>query len=196
MDVIKDTTNKFISMKFTPEQQKSQAFNETVNLIYKNHMTSRYKQEEQRLKKIVDDHVKPNTATDVKLSIFYKNKTVANLFIRNNPHRPSPELRSHVVYRYSCEKEECHPSQTYVGHTTTTLKQRMTTHAQNGSIRKHNEEKHDRRLRTAEILQNVQVLFSSKDRQDLILAEALLIKKHQPTINSQREGEVRVLSIF
>ena len=72
----------------------------------------------------------------------------------------------------------------------------MTTHAQNGSIRKHNEEKHDRRLRTAEILQNVQVLFSSKDRQDLILAEALLIKKHQPTINSQREGEVRVLSIF
>ena len=35
------------------------------------------------------------------------------------------------------------------------------------------EEKHARRLRTAEILQNVQVLFSSKDRQDLILAEAL-----------------------
>ena len=105
-------------------------------------------------------------------------------------------MRSHVVYRYSCEEEECNPSETYIGQTTTSLKQRMTTHAQSGSIRNHNEEKHNRRPRTAEILQQIEVLYSSNDRQDLILAEALLIKKHRPTINSQREGEVRVLSIF
>ena len=159
-------------------------------------MSSRYKQDELRLRSIMTEHVKPNADTNVKLLIYYKNKTVSNLFIRNTPHRLSPEMRSHVVYRYSCEEEECNPSGIYIGQTTTSLKQRMTTHASNGSIRYHNEEKHNRRPRIAEILQQIEVLYSSTDRQDLILAEALLIKKHQPTINSQREGEVKVLSIF
>ena len=72
----------------------------------------------------------------------------------------------------------------------------MTTHAQNGSIKNHNHDKHQRRLRASEILLDVDVLHSAHDRQELVLAEALLIKKLQPTINSQREGEVRVLSIF
>ena len=44
-------------MKFTPEKQKSQVFNETLDLFYKNHMTIRYKQDEERLRKIVHDHV-------------------------------------------------------------------------------------------------------------------------------------------
>ena len=53
-----------------------------------------------------------------------------------------------------------------------------------------------RRLRAADILACVDVLHTAHDRQELVLAEALLIKKLQPSINSQREGEVRVLSIF
>ena len=72
----------------------------------------------------------------------------------------------------------------------------MTTHAQNGSIKTHNLEEHQRRLRAADILACIDVLHTAHDRQELVLAEALLIKKLQPSINSQREGEVRVLSIF
>ena len=72
----------------------------------------------------------------------------------------------------------------------------MTTHAQNGSIKKPNHEKHQRLLRTAEILLDVDVLNSAHDRQELLMADAMLINKLQPTINSQREGEVSVLSIF
>ena len=71
------------------------------------------------------------------------------------------------------------------------LKQRKTTHAQNGSI-----EKYQGRLRASEILLNVNVLHSAHDSQELVLAEALLIKKLQLTINSQMEGKVRVLSIL
>ena len=159
-------------------------------------MHSRYKQEEQTLRKFIKNHVKPQANVHMKLLIYYKNRTVANLFVKNNPHRQNPEQRSHVVYRYTCKAEECHPSEIYVGQTMTSLKQRMTTHAQNGSIRNHNQDKHQRRLRAAEILLDVDVLHSAHDRQELVLAEALLIKKLQPTINSQREGEVRVLSIF
>ena len=102
-------------------------------------------------------------------------------------------MRSHVVFRYACE-EECNPSEKYIGQTTTSLKKKMTTHAQNGSIRIHNKEKHNRRPRTTEIFHQIEILHSSTDRQDLILAEALFIKEYQPTINSQREDEVGVLS--
>ena len=188
--------NDFIASKYTPQQDPTQTELEQVNLFYKNQMHSRYKQEEQSLKNIFNNHVKSEPGISLKLRIYYKNRTVSNLFIRNNPHCKSPELRSHVVYRYTCNAEECHSSKTYIGQTTTTLKQRMTTHAQNGSIKTHNLDEHQRRLRAADILACIDVLHSAHDRQELVLAEALLIKKLQPSINSQREGEVRVLSIF
>ena len=197
MEIIKRTTNDFIAKQYAPQSQPqtSQAV-EAVNFFYKSQMHSRYKQEEDTLRKYINKHVKPLANVRMKLLIYYKNRTVANLFVRNNPHRQSPEQRSHVVYRYTCKAEECHPSEIYIGQTTTSLKQRMTTHAQNGSIKNHNHDKHQRRLRASEILLDVDVLHSAHDRQELVLAEALLIKKLQPTINSQREGEVRVLSIF
>ena len=58
--MIKDTTNKFISLKFTTEEQKSQVFIETDNQFYKDHISSRYKQDEQRFRKIVDDYIMLN----------------------------------------------------------------------------------------------------------------------------------------
>ena len=159
-------------------------------------MTSMYKQEEKTLRKIVRTHVLPAPEKVVRLNIYYKNKKVSNLFIKNNPHKKTLEEQSHVVYRYSCNAEECNPSQTYIGYTTTTLKQRMTTHAQNGSIKSHSMERHDHVIRTAEILKQIKVIYSSPDRLELLLAEALLIKSQEPTINNQREGETRILDVF
>ena len=54
------------------------------------------------------------------------------------------------------EDQECHPSEIYIGQKTTFFKQRMTTHAQNGSIKNHNHDKHQRRLRASEILLDVE----------------------------------------
>ena len=62
--------------------------------------------------------VKPEPGISLKLRIYYKNKTVSNLFVKNNPRCKSPEQRSHVVYRYTCNAEECHSSKTYIGQTT------------------------------------------------------------------------------
>ena len=132
----------------------------------------------------------------LKLRIYYKNRTVSNLFIKNNPHCKSPEQRSHVVYRHTCNAEECYSSKTYVGQTTTTLKQRMTTCALNGQINTHNLEENQQRLRAADILACIDVLHTAQYRQELVLAKALLIKKLQPLINSYQEGEVEVLSNF
>ena len=43
--------------------------------------------------------------------------------------------------------------------------------------------------RRAEILNQIQVIFSSPDRLELLLAETLLIYNHEPTLNYKREGK-------
>ena len=103
---------------------------------------------------------------------------------------------SRVVYQYTCSKERCQPIQTYIGYTTTTIKQRMTTHAQNGSIANHSVQEHGIRIRTADIMKDIKILYRSNEKMDLVYAEALLIKHEQPRINSQREGECRILKVF
>ena len=77
-----------------------------------------------------------------------------------------------------------------------TVKQRMSTHVQNGSILSHGMEAYCKGLRTQEILKNIKVLYKSSDKNDLIVPEALYIKALSPALNNQREGETRVLKIF
>ena len=194
--LVQEAVHSFVNEKYTQQQVPTIDENSQINFFYKNQMTSTYKQEEKTLRKIVRSHVLPAPEKAVRLNIYYKNKKVSNLFIKNNPHKKTLEEQSHVVYRYSCNAEECNPSQTYIGYTTTTLKQRMTTHAQNGSIKSHSMERHDHVIRTAEILKQIKVIYSSPDRLELLLAEALLIKSQEPTINNQREGETRILDVF
>ena len=68
-------------------------------------MSSSYKQDEHWLRKLIEDHLKPITGTDVKLVVLYKNKTYVNLFIWNNTHHTSAELRSHAVYIF-CQADD------------------------------------------------------------------------------------------
>ena len=104
---------------------------------------------------------------------------------------------NHVVYRYTCAKEECQlDHQTYIGYTTTTVKQRMTTHAQNGSIKNHNNEAHSINIRTKEIINEIDILFRSADKVELQIAEALLIKLHNPPLNNQSATFTRTLNVF
>lgn len=169
---------------------------DNIKLFFKNQMSTQYKQQEESLKCIIGKNVIPvNTEKKVTLNIYYKNKTLKNLLIVNNPHKMEPELRSHVVYQYVCSKEACMASK-YIGYTECSLTLRMRNHAQNGSILKHNLEKHRHKITTNEILSDVEILrqFNSKD--ELIIAEALLIKEHNPSLNGQLEGGDRVLTIF
>ena len=157
-------------------------------------MSSLYKQEEKNLHNIIENNIKPVHNQKIKVMIYYKNKKLSNLLIRNNPHKDSEE--HHVVYQYKCPSGECEPPQTYIGYTTTTLKQRTTTHAQNGSIKNHNSSTHQLKIRSKDILDNTSVLFRSIDKTDLTIAEALLIKTKCPPLNNKREGETRILKVF
>ena len=100
------------------------------------------------------------------------------------------------MYRYVCPREECEPPQKYIGYTTNPLKKRLTTHAQNGSIINHHTETHGQRVPTRELLEETTVIFRSSETAELKIAEALYIQQEAPSINNQREGEVRILNVF
>ena len=72
----------------------------------------------------------------------------------------------------------------------------MTTHAQNGSIKNHNIESHNVNIRTSEIMEEIKIIFRSEDKNELQIAEALLIKKKNPPLNNQSADFTRTLFVF
>ena len=159
-------------------------------------MSSNYKQEENRLKLIIKNNLKPNNLEhQIKLIIYYRTRKLKNLFIKNGPPANNDlATQHHVVYQYSCNKGGCNPTRDiYIGYTTDTLKARMIQHQ---SIKKHIRSVHSTGIGYKEMLDNTKILFKNESKQYLLLAEALLIKKHKPPLNSQDEGNVRILGIF
>jgi predicted GIY-YIG superfamily endonuclease len=190
--LVDDVINKFLNRKFE-EQINSEPENK-INLYYRSQMSSQYKMEEKNIRKILEDNVTPRDGSRINLSIYYRSRKLSSLLITNNLCKDSSN--SHVVYRYTCNFDRCQPSQFYIGYTQTTLKQRMTTHAQNGSIQAHHKDAHSLKIKTADIMENITIMHRSQDKMELLIAEALYIKQEQPPLNNQREGETRILHIF
>ena len=156
-------------------------------------MTSCYKQTEKELQKIIQDNIKPSKNTsNIKLRIYYKNRKLKNLFIKNNPNKPKDPFN--VVFMYTCDQAPCTGVQaTYIGHTTTTISERMKQHT---SIKKHYKETHQMNITGSKMIPNITILSRLSNKQDLIIKEALLIKQQKPAINIQANDFNRTLKIF
>lgn len=98
------------------------------------------------------------------------------------------------MYQYTCNKELCTTTQSkYIGHTTTTIKERFRQHA---SIKRHHRELHNENITGSQMLPNVTIIATNHNNQELHLLEALLIKEHKPLINIQCGDFDRTLKIF
>ena len=163
-----------------------------AKLFYRNYMTTNYRQTEQQMKRIISDNIKGINDNRVELYIYYKNKKVRNLFIQNNNNRT---IQQHnVVYEYLCDEELCNEVHTsYIGHTTTSLKERFKQHS---TIKKHYREVHNRNITGSQMLPNVKILATCHNKQDLVIQEAIFIKNHKPIINTQCNDFNRTLKIF
>ena len=118
IDSLQDETNRTAKPTVTAETHDD----ETAKLFYENQMTSSYKQEEAALRKIIHDNVKPlEPVKTIKLQIFYKNKKLKHLFIKD---RLEKRGNFCVIYQFKCDKM---PSlETYnffMGWTTTAIKE-------------------------------------------------------------------------
>ena len=159
-----------------------------IKLFYRAFMSTQYKQDEQALRKIINNCVQTTNPDDkVDLTIYYKNKKTNNFILKNSPRSDTSELqRSHLVYQYTCTTGNCAalPS-TYIGMTTTKLSRRLTLHLSNGAPKKHAAEAHDIRLTREMIVQGTTIVQHHDDRRRLQILEALIIKDRNPNLNSQ-----------
>jgi len=200
--LIQNCINKFLQRKFTnsnncdAKANTSTAENRESNSVkfyFKNQMTEHYKREERELKKIFSEHVLSNTESNqTKLLIYYKNRKLSQLFIKNNPNKPSEIFN--VVYKYACDVAACKDANAYyVGYTTTTVKERFRQHA---SIKKHHQITHNSTITGKQMLQNVSILAKGRSKQELLILEALLIKELNPVINKQTDDFNATLKVF
>jgi hypothetical protein len=199
MNLIETTINSFLSQKINDQDSEKSG---CIDIYFKNQMTSNYKQDEKQLRDVIEKTMAPSDPTEkVKLNIYYQNRKVRNLFIKNNVHNNSGDVakRHHVVYQYSCVRDSCNTTiPMYIGYTTCSVSERFRMHTQNSSsIKKHLQEHHGiNKTTTAELLTDVKILKNSSSKTDLIFYEALLIKSLKPSLNAQNEGCDRILKIF
>ena len=164
-----------------------------VKYFYENQMTENYVRNERNLRKTVMKHVIPTENRKIKLMIFYRNRKLRNLFIKNNPNKI--EQSSNLIYKYACNKQPCTEADIfYIGRTTVTLKERFNNHK---SIKTHYKNIHHQdKITGSQMLPHVSVIDKCSDRIDLCILEALYIKELNPVINKQVNDFARTLKIF
>ena len=191
--LISDEIDRFIHIKTQDPTHADKPTN--IKLHYRNRMSSDYKNEEAKLRKILHTDISPITSNKLIVNIYYQTSKLHNHLIRSRL-KDFTLLDDHVVYQYLCPHGGCQSSNTYIGYTTCDLKQRFKGHLQNGSIRDHFSEYHSHKRRSIEEwLKSTNVLYRSWKKYDLIIAEAIHIKKNSPTINKQCEWP-NVLKVF
>ena len=187
--------------KYVLSQNKETASKNIIPFYFHNQMTANYKQDENKLIKIVKEHVEPcdeNSRTN--LTIFYRARKLGQLFIRNKLYSGKIDIaeRHHVVYQYTCPRDGCNSTQSYIGYTTSSVANRFKMHTQNcSSIKKHAKNTHNlNKVASVELLECVKILKQSPNKRELLFLEALCIKSFKPTMNAQSEFSDRILKIF
>lgn len=150
-------------------------------------MSSGHKEEEKRIKNIINQEVTTTKSEDtIALTIYYKNTKTSNLIMTNAPRREDSLLKQHhVIYKYRCHYAGC-PA-TYVGMTTMKLSKRLSVHLQEGAIFQHHREHHHARPTRENIIENVEILAKAPDQQRLKYMEALYILSDNPSLNTTNE---------
>ena len=122
----------YLDTILTPKQQKTNV--ETYTIYYKNQYSTAYKTDERILKHIIKTNTHCNNPEDkLKFTVYYKNRYISSLFMRNNSAKPTPTFQqTNLVYEYKCLLGDCeHQNSSYIGLTTNTLSRRLTLHLSN-----------------------------------------------------------------
>ena len=149
---------KYVQQK---QSQPQETPNQTHDLFYRNQMTSSYKIDEKVLKNIIKQNIKcTNENESIKLNIYYKNRKVSNLVMKNSPNTTKLQ-RTNILYKYECNVGDCEP-QEYIGYKRKTLSRRITMHLQSGAPLKHSQDFHSSTLNREQMVSNTSIIRQEK----------------------------------
>ena len=158
-----------------------------IKLFYKGYFHNKYKQDENALKKIIQENVIPtDSTTKVHLNIYYRNSKTEQLLLKNNPSPPPEDLKKrNVVYRFKCPEVGC--AHSYIGLTTTKLTKRIACHLQEGNIYNHFRRAHNKRSSRTDVTEAKEIIDAVQDPKRLRYLEALHILEIKPSLNVTQE---------
>ena len=125
----------------------------------------------------------------MKLNIYYKNKRLKNLLIKNNICE-NVEVDDFVAYKFTCNEEGCNTS--YIGYTQNMVQQRMKQHIYKGSIIEHINKFHNKNIDMEDILSNTEIFKRGTKKRELVLLEVIFITTSNPVINIQTNEFPRI----
>ena len=165
-----------------------------IVLYYRTFKSNTYKMEKMKLRDVIEKYVQPsNKERTINLNIYYKNRKLKNILMKNNHEQPS-EDNARVVYAFSWNETGCNSS--YIGYKIYRLRDRLLQHTYNGSIKDHFLMTHNKTINLQLLIDNTKVIERKPTKQELIINEALLIKDNKPAINVQSSNFSNVLRIF
>ena len=132
----------------------------------------------------------------LKVNIYYKNRKVSNLVVKNSPNTNKLQrTKFNILYEYECNVGDCEP-QSYIGYSRTTLSCRITMHLQSGAPLKHSQDFHNSTLNREQMVSNTSIIRQENDFNRLEILEVLYIKYTKPEINLQTTGRGRTLRLL
>ena len=193
--MIDNKIKAFLEKLHSPQVQQNTS---TIPIYFQNQMHSNYKTDERVIKDIVMKNTQCNNPdTKLNLIIYYKNPKTSNLVLKNNMSPPPTKLQtSNVVYKFICPYQHGEAEESYIGETTTSLSRRLTMHKQSGSIQTHFQETHHVNVTREQLTENTTILAKENNKQKLLITEALLILKENPTLNIQFDNFYNILKLF
>ena len=188
--IVEKVTRNILDRWYSSHPDNPSNNGDEVTLYYKNQMSTSYKEDERIIKDIITSNVFPaGNMTAVKTVVFYQSKNASHLLLKNNmAPRPAELQRTNLIYKHTCQNEDCRPHATsYIGMTRTKLTRRLSYHLQNGAIKKHYQEKHGVRLTREALVSGTEILDYETNPGRLAILEALYIKEEKPAMNLQYE---------
>ena len=187
--------NKYLDKLFADSNHQTR---NNIPIYYHNQMHSNYKIDERVLKDIIYNNINCRDPQDrINLIVYYKNKTTANLVMKNNMSPPPPTLQqTNLVYEFKCPLSHHNVIPSYIGYTTTRLVRRLESHVQKGSIKDHFLRDHNMKLTKQHLTENTSILTKASDKYRLMIKEALYISQNSPVINTQCDNFALTLKLF
>ena len=186
--------NKFLDNKFNRSNTRETKIR--IPIYYQNQMHKNYRLDERIINNIITNNTIPKENHKLNLIIYYKNRRTSNLIMKNNQGPPITKLQqSRIVYQFNCPLHDDSTQERYIGYTENSLLERLKQHTYKGSIHEHFISQHQTRPTRQQLTDNTNPIARADNRFKLLIKEAILIQKHNPTINKQFDAFPSILKL-
>ena len=192
--LIDKTINNMLNKVHTVATTESET-NQNINLFVQLFHVSSFKSDENKLKSIIQHHVKPlDQNAKVSVKAYFRPYKLSSVFSTRPP--KCNNNKSYVVYQFSCTEDRCNA--TYVGYTTNPLLTRCKQHRySSSSIYSHYFINHSMSPPPAiTLIENFKIIYESPELINLKIAEAITIKTTKPIINVKYNELYDFLKLF